>query len=81
MCCCLTFQLLTITAAASLLPLEIYLKFCIAYLFLEQNPFYPSSLTRNVCPQRAAQPIEKIFLRKNIVAVSFFQNCAIHPYS
>ena len=21
------------------------------------------------------------FLRKNIVAVSFFQNCAIHPYS
>ena len=20
------------------------------------------------------------FLRKNIVAVSFFQNCAIHPY-
>ena len=21
------------------------------------------------------------FVRKNIVAVSFFQNCAIHPYS
>ena len=23
----------------------------------------------------------KAFLRKNIVAVSFFQKCAIHPYS
>ena len=25
--------------------------------------------------------LEKVFIRKNIVAVSFFQNCAIHPYS
>ena len=25
--------------------------------------------------------LEKGFLRKNIVAVSFFQNCAIYPYS
>ena len=25
--------------------------------------------------------LEKAFLRKNIVVVSFFQNCAIHPYS
>ena len=25
--------------------------------------------------------LEKVFKEKDIVAVSFFQNCAIHPYS
>ena len=25
--------------------------------------------------------LEKVFLRKNIVAVLFFQNCAIHAYT
>ena len=24
--------------------------------------------------------LEKVFLKKNIVAVSFLQNCALHPY-
>ena len=28
-----------------------------------------------------ANAIREGFLRKNIVAVSFFQHCAIHPYS
>ena len=38
----------------------------------------------NTIPKKlTTQPmtkLEKVFLRKNIVAVSFFQNCAIHPY-
>ena len=25
------------------------------------------------------EELEKVFLRKNIVADSFFQNCAVHP--
>ena len=42
-----------------------------------QDPlnYRPISLISNPCKTREG------FLRKNIVAVSFFQKCAIYPYS
>ena len=35
----------------------------------------------NICLHKLSQRTREGFLTKNIVAVSFFQNCATHQYS
>ena len=48
----------------------------------EKNEKRDLELHLNVCKDYGSKLVTKEgFLRKNIVAVSFFQNCAIHPYS
>ena len=42
------------------------------------NIYFPLKVLRQ---STSYYETREVFLRKNIVAVSFFQNCAIHPYS
>ena len=45
------------------------------------NQYFEHDLLNEPCLYTVSIETREGFLRKNIVAVSFFQNCAIHQYS
>ena len=48
---------------------------------MQRNKLMETGFFTFLTTKRNINKTREGFLRKNIVAVSFFQNCAIHPYS